>query len=101
MPTEPRVFVSNLPYEATRQAVEEAFNDEDIETEKIEFILKGSGDRKRSAGLAIVTLHNVEDAVKACKILDGKPVFSRPMIIRANRFMEDVSDYKHVEYDRA
>lgn len=99
MPTQPLVYVSNLPYEATRSAVEEVFGDEGIEPARIEFILKGQDNRKRNSGLATVTLKSVEDAVKACKVVDGKPVFGRPMIIRANRFVEDVSDYKHSDYE--
>ena len=45
--TVPIVYVSNLPYEATHDSIEAAFEKEDVEVERIELIKKGTGTRTK------------------------------------------------------
>ncbi len=45
--TAPIVYVSNLPYEATHDSIEAAFESEDVEVAHIEVIKKGTGTRTK------------------------------------------------------
>ncbi|KAG2497260.1 hypothetical protein HYH03_004844 [Edaphochlamys debaryana] len=88
-PKLPIVYVSNLPYEATHDSIEAAFEKEHIDVEHIELIKKGAGTRTKACGLAAVTLKAVHDPEDVCKKMDGKACFSRPMIVRLDKFCGD------------
>ncbi|PNW74169.1 hypothetical protein CHLRE_13g588050v5 [Chlamydomonas reinhardtii] len=83
------IYVSNLPYEATNDAIEAAFEKEGFEVEHIELIKKGSGTRTKACGLAAVSLPNGLELADVCKKMDGKSCFGRPMIVRLDKFCGD------------
>ncbi|KXZ45033.1 hypothetical protein GPECTOR_59g641 [Gonium pectorale] len=89
MMTPPVVYVSNLPYEATYDSVEAAFEKEGIEVERIELLRKGAGTRTKVCGLAAVTLLDGADPDAICKKMDGKSCLGRPMIVRLDKFCAD------------
>lgn len=67
----PVVYLSNLPYEATNDSVEAAFEDEHYVVEHIELIKKGTATRTKGTGLAAVTLQEGTDAAAAVKVRMG------------------------------
>ncbi|GLC49404.1 hypothetical protein PLESTB_000215600 [Pleodorina starrii] len=83
------IYVSNLPYEATNDALEAAFEKEGYDVDHIELIRKGAGTRTKACGLAAVTLKAGTDREVCCRKMDGKGCFGRPMIVRLDKFCGD------------
>lgn len=88
---QPLVYLSNLSYEATPVLVQALFAEEKITARSVEVIKKGVFGRQKSSGLAAVMLSNMDDVDLACSKVDGKLLLDRPVIVRRDKFEEDVN----------
>mmetsp|Transcript_16402 Transcript_16402/g.35465 ORF Transcript_16402/g.35465 Transcript_16402/m.35465 type:complete len:134 (+) Transcript_16402:163-564(+) len=93
------VYVSNLPFQVSEHFVIEAFSEgAGLEPSAVEMLKKGlAHGYMKSCGLAAVTMRSEEDAKLAVEKLDGKIVLGRPMIVRADKFVEDDAAYKMLD----
>uniref|UniRef100_A0A383W493 RRM domain-containing protein n=1 Tax=Tetradesmus obliquus TaxID=3088 RepID=A0A383W493_TETOB len=87
------IYVSNLPYEAHEELVQQAFEDEQFAVGSVQLLKKGSFNRCRNSGLACVTLAKRSDTERCCSVMDGKPLYGRPMIVRKDKFVADDPAY--------
>ncbi|WIA22754.1 hypothetical protein OEZ86_009711 [Tetradesmus obliquus] len=87
------IYVSNLAYEAHEKLVQQAFEDEQFAVGSVQLLKKGSFNRCRNSGLACVTLAKRSDTERCCNVMDGKPIYGRPMIVRKDKFVADDPAY--------
>ncbi|MHC4934096.1 MAG: RNA recognition motif domain-containing protein [Planctomycetota bacterium] len=72
-----KIFVGNMPFDATEQDLQELFSRDDRKVERVSIITDRETGRPR--GFAFVEMATAEDTSAAISALDGQELLGRPL----------------------